>query len=111
MRMTKTDSDRYDTAFKSIEGLAGVVRRLAQEVEVLKSMLHDKGIWDEQKYRKALVKRFVDDHNSAGARPMTSYSYYPYVLEEASFLEHCFHASDEEIAAFNREVNYVSALT
>jgi hypothetical protein len=111
MKMTKTDSDLYDAAFKSIEGLAGVVRRLAQEVEVLKSMQTDRGIWDEQNYRKALVKRFIDDHNSAGRLPMTTYSYYPYVLDEASFLKHCFHASDEEIAAFNREVNYVSSLT
>ena len=111
MKMTKTDSELYDAAFRSIEGLARVVRRLTQEVEVLKSMHNDKGIWDEQHYRKALVKRFIDDHNSAGRLPMTTYSYYPYILDEPSFLKHCFHSSDAEIAAFNREVNYVSALT
>ena len=42
---------------------------------------------------------------------MLSYSYYPYVLEETSFLNHCFSATDEEIAAFKRDVDAVSCLT
>ena len=111
MRMTKTDCDRYQTAFTTLEGLASVVRRLTQEVDVLQSMLRDKGIWDEQNYKNTLVKRLINDHSSVGPIPMTSYSYYPYVLEEVSFLKHRFDASDEEIAAFTREVDYVSTLT
>ena len=34
MRITKPDCERYEHAFGTIEGLAEVVRRLIQEVEV-----------------------------------------------------------------------------
>ena len=44
MRMTKSTYDRFQHGFTTTEGLADVVRRLIQEVDVLKTMLRDKGM-------------------------------------------------------------------
>ena len=109
--MTKSDSDRYDHGFTTTEGLADVVRRLIQEVEVLKTMLRDKGMWDEGSYRKALTDQFVSDHYSGGCIPETAHSHYPYLLDEVSELKHRFRATDEETEAFKRRVEDVSSLT
>jgi len=111
MRTTKTVVERFQRAFGSIEGLAGVVRRLTQEVEVLKAMLRDRGVWDEATYKKQIVHRFIADHNSSGFGSERHYSYYGYALEEATFLKYRFNAPDEELAAFAGEVDRVSTLT
>jgi hypothetical protein len=111
MRMTKSAYARYQHGFATTEGLADVVRRLIQEVEVLKTMLRDQGKWDEGSYRKALTDQFVSDHYSGGAMPETARSHYPYLLDEASELKHRFQASDQEMDAFKRQVEDVSYLT
>lgn len=111
MRMTKSAQDRYQHGFTTTEGLANVVRRLIQEVEVLKTMLRDKGMWDEGSYRKALTDQFVSDHYSGGVMPEAAHSHYPYLLDEASELQHRFQASDEELETFKRRVEDVSHLT
>ena len=99
--MTKSAQDRYQHGFTTTEGLANVVRRLIQEVEVLKTMLRDKGMWDEGSYRKALTDQFVSDHYSGGVMPEAAHSHYPYLLQ----------ASDEELETFKRRVEDVSHLT
>jgi hypothetical protein len=111
MRITKSAHDRYQHGFTTTEGLADVVRRLIQEVEVLKTMLRDQGKWDEGTYRKALTEQFISDHSSCGAMPETARSHYPYLLDEASELKHRFQASEEEITAFKHRVEEVSYLT
>jgi hypothetical protein len=109
--MTKSTYDRFQHGFTTTEGLADVVRRLIQEVDVLKTMLRDKGMWDEGSYRKALTDRFISDHYSGGCMPETAHSYYPYLLDEASELKHRFQASDGEVEVFKRKVDDVSYLT
>ena len=111
MRITKSDAENYDRAFRTLDGLADVVRRLTQEVEVLKEMLREKNVWDQRHYKKAMVDRLIHDHSSLGAASYTSYAYYAYSLDEASFLKYRFQGSAEEIAAFEREVDHVSSLT
>ena len=108
MRITKSDSDNYDRAFCTLDGLAGVVRRLTQEIEVLKEMLREKNAWDEQQYKRVMVGRMVNDHSDLGIRP---HAHYPYTLDEPSFLRHRFKASDEEIADFMQAVSKISFLT
>ena len=111
MRITKSDADNYDRAFRTLDGLADVVRRLTQEVEVLKEMLREKNVWDEQHYKRVMIERPINDHSSAGCNSDMFYAHYPYTLGEASFLKHRFKASDEEIAAFRNAVQDVEFLT
>lgn len=105
MRITKSDADNYDHAFRTLEGLADVVRRLTQEVEVLKEMLREKNVWDEQHYKRVMVDRMINDHSDMSS------SEYPYTLGEASFLRHRFKASDKEIAAFRNAVEEIEFRT
>ena len=58
-----------------------------------------------------MLDQMIHDHNSAGCFSELSHSYYPYALEETSFLKYRFNASDEEAAAFQREVDHISSLT
>ena len=98
-------------AFTTFEGLSSWAIRLTQEVEVLKGMLHEKGLWDEVRYRHAITSRMINDHNSTGANSLQYYSYYPYILSEPDFLKARFKASNEEILAFNDTVSEVSSYT
>ena len=111
MHMTKPDWDRYDQAFRSIEGLADVVRRLTQEVEVLKTILRDKGVWDELAYKNAMLRRLIADHSTPGFASDYHHTFYPYTLEEASFVQYRFKTSDQETAEFRRKVEEASSLT
>jgi len=110
MLWKKSDVER-GKSFESVDGLAMVVRRLIQEVEVLKSLMKENGIWNEERYRKVIMERFLSDHNSAGIGTGPSHSDYYYTFEEEGFLKDRFGLSDEEIKAFRAEVEYVSSLT
>jgi hypothetical protein len=103
--------DRYEYAFHSQDGHAALLHRVIQEIEVLKAMLKEAGVWDQKRYKAAMMERMLDDHNSAGAAPWHHHSYYPYTLAEDGFLKHRFNSSEEEITAFKKQVDEVSCLT
>src|SRR5262245_43621815 len=111
MRIIKSDLETIQNAFGSAEGLRGVVQRLIQEVEVLKQLLKERGLWDEANYKRLMVGMMIHDHNSTGPAPQTSHSYFPYALHQSSFMKYRFDASDEEVGAFEREVHRVSSFT
>jgi|SRR5688572_6694317 len=82
-----------------------------QDVAVLKTMLQEKGIWDEARYMQLRRQQMIADHSSAGLAPWVWYSAYPYTLDEEEFLRHQFKADEAEVAAFREEVEFVSQLT
>src|SRR5262249_52756083 len=110
MFISKSDVELFHNAYKSPDGLARTIRRLIQEVEVLKGMLKQNGLWNQEQYRKAITQQFIHDHNSAGGASEISHSDYPYLVSEVSFLKR-LNATEEEIKAFEDEVDYVSSLT
>jgi len=111
MIIEKADHERYAKSFNSIDGLAQTVRRLIQEVEVLKSILKESGLWNDDQYRKAITERFLADFNSAGMCSYRSHSDYCYSLDEVAFLKQRFQASEDQIKAFTGEADYLSSLT
>jgi len=111
MRITKSDAENEDHAFHTLDGLAKVVRRLTQEVEVLREVLRERNLWDEQQYKRLIVDRMIHDHSSLGVGSHTSYTHYPYSLDEARFLRYRFKASDQEVTAFMQAVDHISSLT
>jgi hypothetical protein len=64
MNITRSDLEQYGKAFDTTNGLAAIVRRLIQEVEVLKSMLESRNVWDKEQYKRLLKQRMIDDHSS-----------------------------------------------
>src|SRR5436189_1387452 len=102
----KSDIERTKS-FESIEGLGLIVRRLIQEVEVLKGILEKNGLWSEDQYRQAIVDRFLSDHNSVGPGIGPSHSDFYYTFGEEDFLKSRLNFSDEEIKAFDEKVQYL----
>jgi hypothetical protein len=111
MNIHRSDLDQFNKAFDTTRGLADVVRRLIQEVEVLKSMLESRNVWDKEQYKRLLKQRMIDDHSSLGCGSWLHYSSYPYVLDEGALLKYRFDVSDQELAEFKNEVDYISTLT
>jgi hypothetical protein len=58
-----------------------------------------------------MTEQMIGDHYSGGAFPQLAHSYYPYVLDQLSFLKHRFNATEAEVKAFKEEVDSVSCLT
>jgi hypothetical protein len=96
---------------KELGDLLSVLVSTIQDMVVIKQMLAEKGIWDEELYKKLRTERMIGDHSGAGASPWTSYSHFPYTLDEEEFLKHMFNASEEEIEEFKNKVETVSRLT
>ena len=79
---------------------------LAQEVEVLRTMLGD-----ETSYQRLRVKRMLDDHSSQGPSPERHHSSYRYTLDEDEFLRQQLGFGDEEVQDFRTKAREMSALT
>jgi hypothetical protein len=82
-----------------------------QDMVVIKQVLIEKGIWDEDLYKKLRIERMIGDHSGAGATPWQSYSHFPYTLEEEEFLEKVFNASKEEVEKFKKRVETIEELS
>jgi hypothetical protein len=96
---------------RSVADFLGVLFSAIQDLAVIKQLLTEKGVWDEELYKKLRTERLIADHSGAGATPWKSYSYYPYTLDEEEFLEELFNASKEEIARFKEKVETISELS
>lgn len=96
---------------QQVDDLTVTLVSVIQDVAVLKTMLQEKDVWDEARYRQLRRERMVADHSSAGLESWVWYSAYPYTLDEEEFLRHQFKASEAEVAAFREEVEFVSQLT
>ena len=98
-----------------LNGQVGILRSmvvsLIQDVDVLKSMLREKGLWDQIRYQSLRIDRMVGDHSGAGGAPFRHYSYFPYTLSEDDFLRHQFKLTDEELRDFKKKVEYVESLS
>lgn len=91
--------------------LWSVLVNVIQDMVVIKQVLTENGIWDEEIYRKLRTERMIGDYSGAGATPWKSYSQYPYSLDEEEFLKHVFNASKEEIEEFKKKAETASELT
>jgi hypothetical protein len=96
---------------KSVADLLSVIISAIQDMAVIKQVLTEKGIWDEERYKKLRIERMIGDHSSAGATPWQSYSHFPYTLEEEEFLEKVFNTSKEEIEKFKKRVETIEELS
>jgi ribosomal protein L40E len=96
---------------KDAADLLAVLFSAIQDLVVMKQLLKEKGVWDEEHYKKLRVACMIADHSSAGAIPWQSYSYYPYTLEEEELLEKVFNASKEEIEKFKQDIEIISELS
>jgi hypothetical protein len=96
---------------KSVADLLSVTFSAIQDMVAMKELLIEKGIWDEELYKKLRIERMIDDHSGAGATPWQSYSHFPYTLDEEEFLEKVFNASKEEIEKFKERVETIEELS
>jgi hypothetical protein len=96
---------------KAVGDLLSALISAIQDVVVIKQLLAEKGLWDEELYKKLRTERMIDDHSGAGATPWKSYSHFPYTLDEEEFLKHMFNASEEEIEQFTKKAETASELT
>ncbi|HVS63769.1 MAG TPA: hypothetical protein VMT85_09765 [Thermoanaerobaculia bacterium] len=85
--------------------------RALQEIEVLRALLLESGDGRQGTYRELLVRRMIGDHDSAGVDPHRRHSYFRHLLKERDFLQQVLGMSDEELLAFEREVEEVSIAT
>ena len=92
-----------------LKDLLHVLNGTIQELEVVKNMLKEKGLWDEKLYKGLRIKRMLDDHNMAAETPWKAHSNYSYTLNDKAFLRHVFDASDDEVKEFESEVERVSS--
>lgn len=103
--------DDPQTRKRQVQALRRAVVGLAQDIYVLKELLTERQIFDPATFKALRVRRMVADHSSMGIAPYRHYSYFPYALREEAHLRTQFGATDEEVQAFNDEVEYVSQLT
>jgi hypothetical protein len=96
---------------QQVDDLKLTLASAIQDIVVLKTLLQEKGVWDETRYIQLRREQMIADHNSAGPEPWAWYSSYPYTLDEEAFLRHQFKAGEAEVAAFREEVEFVSQLT
>jgi hypothetical protein len=108
-RLFRLTDDAKDE--RSAADLLAVLFSAIQDLAVIKQLLAEKGVWDEELYKKLRSERMISDHSGAGATPWKSYSYYPYTLDEEEFLEEIFDASKAEIARFREKVETISELS
>src|SRR5947209_6628066 len=96
--------------FQSLPGLTAqvqilirMVKSLAREVEVLKDVLRDQGLWSDARYRELRVHRMVGDSGGPGPNPWEHASHYRHTLDDHEFLR-ALRLTPEEIEAFDRRV-------
>lgn len=92
-----------------LKDLLHVLNGALQEIEVVKDMLQEKGLWDEKLYKEFRIKRMIGDHSMAGEAPWKAHSMYSYALDDKAFLRHVFDVSDDEVKKFESEVERVSS--
>ena len=105
------DTDDPQIRRRQIQVLRRAVIGLAQDVHVLKELLAEHQLFDAARFKALRMRRMVADHNGAGLASYRRSSYYPYALDEEGYLRAQFAATDEEVRAFNAEVEFVSQLT
>jgi hypothetical protein len=95
----------------TVDALTHALLAALQEIAVLKTLLSEKQVWDNDLYRKLKVEAMLEDHSAAGPWPNTQHSYYPYFLDDEEYLRSELHATDEEVSAYRSGVEYRSRLT
>jgi hypothetical protein len=93
------------------EDLRHTLLSAIQDVVVLKTLLREKGIWDDALYQRMRVRQMINDHSTAGVDPWIRHSHYAYTLDEHDFLRLCFNAGDAEVQEFARKVDEVQTAT
>lgn len=106
-----TQPKNLDELIRMVEVLKTTVVSLIQDVDVLMSMLREKGLFDQARYKSLRMDRMVADHSGAGPAPFQHYSYFPYTLSEEDFLRHQFKLTDEEVREYKNEVEHVESLS
>lgn len=96
---------------KKADDMLAILTSAIQDIVVVKEMMKEQGIWDDERYKELRTRRMIEDHSSGGAGPWFEYSIYPYTLDESEFLRHQFHADDEEIQKFEKEVEHIQILS
>ena len=109
-RLSRKPEDPVDIA-EQIQDLRHMLFSLAQDVEVLKGMLAERGVWDTEVYRKLRVERMLDDHSSIGGGSWRTYSYYKFTLDEEEFLRHHLKMDDQAVVEFRDRAAYMETLT
>ena len=96
---------------KKTNDLLSILTSAIQDMVVMKEIMKEKGILDEERYKELRTRRMIDDHSSAGAAPWFGYSIYPYTLDESEFLRQQFNANDEEVEQFEQKVEHIQLLS
>jgi hypothetical protein len=85
-----------------LDAITRVVLSLCQEVETLRAMLAERGLWDEKRYRELREATMLHDHGGPGPAAWQSYSHFKHTLDEEEFLKVVLRFSDEEVARFRQ---------
>jgi hypothetical protein len=109
-RLAANSENPKDLAQKQAD-LFSVVLSVIQDFATIKSLLQQKGVWDEGLYKELRIKRMIYDHSSAGTTPWKGYSHYPYTLDESDFLRQILRASDDEVKQFEEDAQAASECT
>ncbi len=83
-----------------LDAITRVVLNLCQEIETLRAMLAERGLWQEDRYRELRAATMLQDHGGPGPAAWRNYSHTKHTLDEEEFLKAVLHFSDEEIARF-----------
>ena len=95
---------------RQIEDLRHTLLSAIQDI-VLKTLLREKGVWDEALYRRLRIHQMIDDHSTPGPPPWTHHSHYAYTLDEPDFFRLCFKAGNAEVQEFAQKVDEVQTAT
>ena len=85
-----------------LDAIARVVLNLCQEVETLRAMLAERGLWQEDRYRELRERVMLQDHGGPGPASWRNYSHYKHTLDEDELLRAVLGFSDEEVARFRK---------
>jgi len=105
------DSDDPRNHREQIAVLRRAVVSLAQDVQVLRRALDEAGLLERDRYNAMRRQQMIGDHNTAGAAPWRRHSYFQHLIDEEEYLRTQMAASDEDVARYRSEVEFVTQLT